>query len=577
MNMTSPKYSDGIKTVVQTNFGGIDKRAGARDGAIFDMLNMTSDHYPVLSTREARAPYNAYINMMTELLVDGMYELYSVCDVSDRPYCIFTHYNDPGWNIVVCMVDDEGSVKRCRLSLSEREEWRPGELHSVAFNNMLVVFAGGEAERVRYDSNKNALYSERLDSCYEDRFYVYFMALSNVRLELPIDPSLQDEYTSRFGVGDKVKVTTSDGYDGYLTVRKSVVDLSAQREYAWIVELDWADGFCFKNEDGSYPDGEMFNISIGISIPTFEHVCVNRDRIWGAVGNELYACASCDPRFWFRYDGTAADSFYAQIPDVSSFTGIASYCNSVYFFTAENVYRMYGTTPDVFSIAPLGIYGMHGTESRSVAVALGMLFYNSTQGVVSCDGDSARVIGYPLGDDMPLSAIGGGFANKYYMAFQDKMYVFNIEYSTWQLYSDNVHITDVKAFDGRVVIFEGEYATYINKKEEETTWSSDEKRQSVVEFADISEGSLWGVCPAEFAFCAWLGEGASLKLSISYEGGEWKEIHSTDKVGKHTHRVRFAPRERVDYYRLRLDGVGEWKLYSLGRSYSVNSSTPYGE
>ena len=38
----------------QTVFGGIDNREGASDGAIFDTLNLSGEHYPVLAPRRAR-------------------------------------------------------------------------------------------------------------------------------------------------------------------------------------------------------------------------------------------------------------------------------------------------------------------------------------------------------------------------------------------------------------------------------------------------------------------------------------------------------------------------------------------
>lgn len=48
------KYNVGIGRVSQTTFGGIDLREAAVDGAIYDMTNMSGEHYPLLSPRKAR-------------------------------------------------------------------------------------------------------------------------------------------------------------------------------------------------------------------------------------------------------------------------------------------------------------------------------------------------------------------------------------------------------------------------------------------------------------------------------------------------------------------------------------------
>ena len=48
------KYGERYGKVKQVKFGGLNHTVGAGDGAIWDMQNMTGDHYPVLATRERR-------------------------------------------------------------------------------------------------------------------------------------------------------------------------------------------------------------------------------------------------------------------------------------------------------------------------------------------------------------------------------------------------------------------------------------------------------------------------------------------------------------------------------------------
>ena len=54
MKLPSMKYADGIAKSKQVKFGGLNHTAGAEDGELWDMENMTSDHYPVLSSRPKR-------------------------------------------------------------------------------------------------------------------------------------------------------------------------------------------------------------------------------------------------------------------------------------------------------------------------------------------------------------------------------------------------------------------------------------------------------------------------------------------------------------------------------------------
>ena len=54
MKLPKLRYADGIGKSTQIQFGGLNHNYGAADGEIWDMKNMTSDHYPVLATRERR-------------------------------------------------------------------------------------------------------------------------------------------------------------------------------------------------------------------------------------------------------------------------------------------------------------------------------------------------------------------------------------------------------------------------------------------------------------------------------------------------------------------------------------------
>ena len=45
---------DGLAQFRLSQFGGYDHRIGAQNGTIWDMKNLTGDHYPVLSSRPPR-------------------------------------------------------------------------------------------------------------------------------------------------------------------------------------------------------------------------------------------------------------------------------------------------------------------------------------------------------------------------------------------------------------------------------------------------------------------------------------------------------------------------------------------
>ncbi|MBQ2863423.1 MAG: hypothetical protein IJE84_04535 [Clostridia bacterium] len=586
MILTKPLYADGTRTVVQRSFGGIDMREGASDGALFDTLNMTSEHYPVLSSRAGVAEYPSFATVSSVLgLADtgrSGYSLLAVYDVADTPYYLVSYYDDAteSETVGVAVATEGGNVLTeavSEYSPAEEDGTRHTRPHAVAWGESLVLFFGDACYRAAYDKDSRSISVERLDEHYEGTAAVYFDEYKSITLFFPIFEDEQESREASLAAGCKVRVRCEDGYDGYLYVKRSLVDFSPERELAWVVELDYAEDFCERNIDGGYPDGVRMNISLDLSVPVLEHICVNRDRIWGVEGNRIYACASSDPRHWFRYDGNAADSFYAEIGEVSSFTGICNYTDSVYLFTREGVYRMYGSTPDAFSLVSLGLLGLEESESGSFGCASGVLLYNSVEGVVAFDGSSTSNVGISLGREKLHAVKGIGCGSRYYAASGAYIYVYDLRYGTWHMLGQESDIRSLANIDGRVVSFEHSDAYYVERDGRDEPCALNDGMQSRVELSPISEGSLFAVCPVGFTFCAFLGEGASLRLSISYEDGEWQEIYSTDREGRHNHRVRTSHVGRAEYYRLRFDCAGEWRLYSLARSYTECASGDWGE
>lgn len=593
MKLTKPKYKDGIRTVVQSVFGGIDRREGARDGAIADAVNMSAEHYPVLSTRPRMSEYSDYRRIVEHFGLDRQdvaTRLLCVCDVADVPYYVVVSVDELFEACVsAAIVTEDGSVAETVLyrdthSSDDMCDFSPYEhIRAVAYNKSMIVFSQKMSGAVHYNESERRLESE----IFESFFFEYdAMSWHSPDLTSTFVQARKDTiHADHLEPGDRIKLTDGDGAEYYTALKAK----SVQRDYGG------DEGVCLELEYLPQLKVSIHNISdieheydsstsyVGIRMehpfpPAFEQVCVCRDRIWGTVGNEIYSSASCDERNWYRYDGTSADSFYAEIPEVARFTGVASYNGAAYFFTDEGVYRMYGTTPDAFSLVSISAYGLDESEARSFGVAGGMLIYNSKCGPAVLESSGAVLIGRELGASACRGAIGAGSGSRYYMCSGTQIYVYDVTSGIWHGYGVSRPILDVGVYGGRTVIFEDAFAEYTEGKDTEGRIGSEaDELYSIVELGDITEGALLGVIPCEFIFCASLGRGSSVRLSISYDGGEWSEIYSTSEEGKHTHRVRFSPRVRAQHYRLRFDGVGEWKLYSLSRSYTACASTPYGE
>ena len=106
-----------------------------------------------------------------------------------------------------------------------------------------------------------------------------------------------------------------------------------------------------------------------------------------------------------------------------------------------------------------------------------------------------------------------------------------------------------------------------------TVWALGDVREAVgedegdflsfAEFGDFDEGSpnRKGVSKIQLRLAVMSGE---LSVKISYDGGEWIPVRTIPASNKGSVYLPVIPR-RCDFFRIRFDGTGEWRLYSFVR------------
>ena len=89
--------------------------------------------------------------------------------------------------------------------------------------------------------------------------------------------------------------------------------------------------------------------------------------------------------------------------------------------------------------------------------------------------------------------------------------------------------------------------------------------RSMVEFGDFVDGdpNMKGI--GKLQIRTQLDAGAEVRILIQYDSdGVWREVYVMKATKKRSFYLPVIPR-RCDHLRLRLEGVGQWKLYSLVR------------
>lgn len=601
MKLEYPKYEDSIKTAVQSRFGGFDRSTDTAEGRLREVLNTTSDKAPRISSAPPRSTLKGasevygYFEELTQRWWEhqggeGSYRdemkklipvIEGVFDVADRVFYLISsvdpaadlHTGGVGMFSVRCASYDEKSGKV--VISSPVAPYSGAGVRAVVFNRRLVVWIDGDGSAPCPDRVVAFEYTEPAE---EDG--TAWIACKEVSLEFPTaaggvfhDITEAATYIGCAGAldgisdGDTVCVSFSDA-DGVETEQfVKVRSLRTTELGGTVIETDYTPHFAASAESLEELEQENYTavLSLAVSrpVPKLEHITVNRDRIWGTKGNEIFACASCDEKNWYNYQYNASDAFTAQIPAVSRFTAVCSYMGSVYFFTGEGAYRMYGTTPEAFSISEISCHGCPEENCATFAVAGGLAFYCSEQGPVCFDGEGSTLIAYPFGEELPRGRCALGAGGRYYLADGEYIFVFDTYSRTWHRIS-GAGVCSLLFIGGRTALFcYGGSAQFLCARDGEERIEND----SFAEFCDFTEGCIYGLLPVEFTLRARLGADSSLSLSVSVDGSDWQQILCIREKGDTVRSAHFLPRKRAQSYRLRLDGHGEWQVYSIARSY----------
>ena len=194
--------------------------------------------------------------------------------------------------------------------------------------------------------------------------------------------------------------------------------------------LKWVD-FAFRN-----------GYTWGRSVPDMDFVIESGNRLWGCkfgetetsgFVNEIYASKLGDFKSWYSFKGTSADSYAASVGADGPFTGAISYNGRPVFFKENCMIQVYGAYPAQYQVNTIECKGIQFGCAESAAVVNNRLYYWSRDGVCMYDGSLPVTISAPLGNLALPSAIGGGADDKYYVMPKGgrQAFVFDTRRSLW--------------------------------------------------------------------------------------------------------------------------------------------------
>ena len=313
-------------------------------------------------------------------------------------------------------------------------------------------------------------------------------------------------------------------------------------------------------------------VTISREVPRMDFVVECGNRLWGcqADTNEIFGCKLGDPFNWNCFQGLSTDSWVGNVGTPGSFTGAAVQNSYPVFYKETCKHKVWPSATGGHQITTIVCPGVQKGCSNSVAVLEGAVFYQSPGGICVDDGAGAVEIGQSLGQVPYREGAGTIHDGKYYLTMQGPdnayhLFVYDIGKKLWHreqgvasmLASGEQRLYAVSA--GDIWDLTGSTGT----PEEEVSW-----------FAVT--GDLGLEIPEQkyitrLTLRLSLDPGSTLEIYAQYDREQaWVKLGQVYGTDLRSFSLPVRPR-RCDQLRLKFQGKGMCKLYSITKTLGKGS------
>ena len=323
-------------------------------------------------------------------------------------------------------------------------------------------------------------------------------------------------------------------------------------------------------------------ITVERKMPNMDFIIESENRLWGCrygvalngeVVNEIYSCKLGDFKNWNCFAGISTDSYAATVGTDGQFTGAITHLGYPLFFKENYMHKVYGNYPANFQIQTTACRGVQKGCERSPAIVNEVLYYKARTGVCSYDGSLPVEVSSALGEVSYHNAVAGSLGNKYYISMSDDeggyhLFVYDTLKGMWHREDD----TEAMAFcNCRGDLYYIDHADNAIKTVRGT---------GARETAPIKWEAVTGVIGTDSPDKKYISRmdvrmslavGTRVSFYAEYDSsGEWNHLFTMDGVKLRTFAVPIRP-QRCDHLRLKIVGNGEAKIYSICKTIEQGS------
>lgn len=585
-------------------FGGYNHNLRIGEGEFYDMKNLTSSDYPVLSTRPQRGIYG-YPDTDTNIPSGaikvknptGLIDKDALCYVDGANIVINGYAIDMGLatdtpkqlismgSYIVIMPDrkyintanygDNGSIDASFDT--ERATFTLCRADGTSYDN------APPSDEAPKDPKDGDLWIDTSDGGHSLKQWSYVnqewvsIATTYVRI-------MFHQYTIPFNAGDGVTIsgiTDENLLDFNGTMVVQAVGNDCDGDYIVVIGMLGVNEVSMRG-----------GLTITREMPDMDFIVESGNRLWGCkygfnkfgnFVNEIYASKLGDFKNWNVFAGISTDSYTASLGTDGQFTGATSHLGYPIFFKDNCMHKVYGNYPANFQVQTINCRGVQKGCHKSIATVNEVLYYKSRNAVCMYDGSLPVEVSSALGDVSYSNAVAGAIRNKYYISMMDDsgeyhLFVFDTKRGIWHR-EDNTHAIDFCACRGELY--------YIDDKKIDDN-NSIKSIKTINTISDVSlpfeSGISWmaesGIIGTDMPDKKYISRldvrmllsvGTRVLFYIEYDScGKWEHLFTMTGTKLQSFAVPIRPR-RCDHMRIRMEGDGEAKIFSICKTIEQGS------
>lgn len=585
-------------------FGGYNHNLRIGEGEFYDMKNLTSSYYPVLSPRNKRGVY------ATPNSPQGLISKDALCYVDGTKFVI--NKKEVDLTLAPYETVDLVSMGAYVIIITRDEEGIPVDKKYVNTKD-LTDFGNIEAS---FPSEEGQTVTATYEMCKVDGTVYTNTTKSSTPPENPTNmqlwidtssvPNVLKQYSSTNAVWSQIATTyirisapnIAKSFKQYDAVKitglpsdvSQFKDLEGKISPLWDAHHD--EGTADRAEgtedyvvvvgflDAAHSKESQLRLEM--TMPILDHIIEAGNRLWGCrygpdangnIVNEIYASKLGDFKNWNCFMGLSTDSYSASCGTDGQWTGAITHLGYPIFFKEDYIHKVYGNYPANFQVQSTACQGVQKGSENSLAIVNADLFYKSKNAVCVYDGSLPAEISSALGEVRYFNATSGSHGNKYYISMQDakgewNLFVFDASKNMWHK-EDNLQ---AKAFCSSGGEF---YFIDAADNKIKTMFGSGTAEVSPVKWM-AETGVIGAVTPdkkylSRISVKMNLNVGTKLYVYVQYDSsGTWEHICTMNGVKLSTFTLPIRPK-RCDHLKLKFEGEGEAKIYSITKTLEQGS------